>query len=342
MNMTDLKTLFYKRFSSVNKYLGAISTGLPISLLGYIHTDRISTISTCVSPDIKMLASKTEDFYITFTSTRTDKRRRYSILNPTGDDKISRFIAELKPENGGEILVDSSIPPSFDQNIPYTAAAIMSVINLQTKKQKPFELLDFLKDGHNAYQTVFNHKHGYATHIFGTGINPLPLPLSMHKILVIDTLNKSARLNNIGALFFKIQKIYPNIGSFSDLTEDMVNKLQLSDRDRLLSLHLIYENKLIYEGAKALKAVNLSDFSQIVNRSFLSQKKILPKSDSRVFVCDTLLKTAGVLCARVDNCGALAIVKDEYCNFAANQIRTVFLGRFGFSPVICVTDTHAL
>ncbi len=341
MNMTDLKTLFYKRYCAVPKKLISVSAGIPAAFLGYTHTSYMPAISTCLSPSVTMLASKTEDFNVTFASTLTDQRRRYSVIHPAQNDIIARFISLTKPEIGCEILADCSIPPSFDAHIPYAAAALMS-LEKSLNTPLPGGIEAFYKNECNAYRTIYSHLHGCATCILPTGSENLALPLLSHKILLAGVNKKSRGFTqkSIERLFYKIQKTYPHISSFSDICGKMPEKLRLDTKESALIQHLIYECSLIESGKNALKNADLDGFLQTINKSFISQKQVFLKSDARIFLCDTLLKSGKVLCARISDAGVIAIVSDKYCDCAVNDMGAAFLSEFGYEPSICITETH--
>lgn len=348
MNATELKTHFYKRFAGEHGRVVMSEAGLSSSLLGYICTDRMPSISCAMSMSVRIIARKIGSRAVTVTSTSTDMCRAYSIDTSDERDRISSFLYHAREFgiNGAQLLCDNNIPYCFDPHTAYTAAAAKALFELSKKGKPRNEICAMLcarKNEINKYLSVFSSKKGYAVYTREGAARTLPLPMTGYKFLLINVKDVSAPVSvrTIEKAYNMLRELYPHISSFADVTPEMLDiaapRLK-SHEVRTCARHMSNECHRVRRGVRALTRCNLREFGEIMNESCMAQKRLCAYNDARVFLADELLTTEGIAGTRMCENGVLAIVSEDICDSVIRNLRFSYETEFGYPPVFCVAD----
>lgn len=348
MNSTELKAHFYKRFFGVSGKLVFERAGYPVSLLGYAMSDYTDCIGAGLSMGVSVMARSTGARDITITSTSTDLCKKYPVKSKNAKDRISVFLnrAAGYKLKGGEMLADNGILAAYNSDISYSAAVASAAFKISGIASPSVVKLTELLAGENeknAYLILFGSEKGYCARTRGYGAVKLPLPMTGYKFILASPNRRTLPMtsDSIKRAYRKIREIYPHISSFSELTEEMLlyaaPKINSKETERLVR-HLIEENLRINEAEAALSGCRIKKLAEIMSGSFYSQKRILPYDNSCVFLCDLMLKTDGIIGARICDGGVIAIADTEACSWAAKMIKTSFEREFSKAPLICVAD----
>lgn len=349
MNSTELKTHFYKRFNSEGSTLVFKQIGMPVSLMGRLNFDGMPSIACRLSMRIRVVGCKTAGNSITVTSTKTDMRRVYELNGADSRDRISHFIKRAKGLKlcGGDLLVDSTIPPVFDPHITYTAAVCSTIMELAGNDAPPAEIcaeMCALKDEYASYAAAFGADKGYSVYTDGLKYMRLPLPMTGYRFIIAAVKEPPGLLSgkNIIKTYNALKKLYPHITSFSDINDDMLttaSPLLKSYSAKTCARYLVSECERTKEAAAMLKICNIKKFADIMNSSFLAQKHLCTDNDPRVFLCDELYSKPGIIGARICERGIIAIAEEDVCDSAAASASADYEAEFGYPPVFCIADS---
>ena len=348
MNATELKSHFYKRFIGENGRVTLSEAGLPCSLLGYLSTDHMPSIGCALSMSVKIIARKIGSGTVVITSTETDMCRAYNIDNCDGRDRISVFLNRARDFNinGSQLLCDNAIPGCFDSNSAYTAAVAKALLDL-TKRGVPREetcaALCAQRDEMNEYLTTFSSRKGYGVYAQNGSVRELPLPMTGYKFLLLNSRKGEPPVNAklMSRTYMLIKELYPHITSFADISPEMLNiaapRLR-SKEVRLCAKHAADECRRVNSGIRALVRCDIKAFTELMCESYYSQKRLYARNDENVFLTDELLRTDGVLGARLCEHGIIAIVDEESCDEIIKSVKFAYEAEFGAPPVFCIAD----
>ena len=348
VNTSELKSHFYKRFMGENGRMTLSETGLPCSLLGYINTDHMPSIGCALSMSVKIIARKIGSGTVIITSTETDMCRAYHIDNCDGRDRISVFLNRARDFkiHGSEVLCDNGIPCCFDSNSAYTTAVAKALLELSTRgtpRDETGAALCAQRDELNEYLTAFASKKGYCVYAQNGSARDLPLPMTGYKFLLVNSRKGGAPVNSklISRAYMLIKELYPHITSFADMSPEMLEVAapRLRPKEvRLCAKHLSDECRRVSDGIHSLTRCDIKSFAELINASYYSQRRLYPNNNENVYLADELLRTDGVLCARLCEQGVIAIVDEESCDEIIKSVKFAAEAEFGMPPVFCVAD----
>ena len=348
VNTAELQLHFYKRFTGENGRVTLSETGLPCSLLGYINTDHMPAIGCALSMSVKIIARKIGSGTVVITSTETDMCRAYNIDNCDGRDRISVFLNRARgfDISGSQLLCDNGIPGCFNSNSAYTAAVAKALLELSKRGMQRSEACAALcaqRDELNEYLTAFASKRGYCVYAQNGSARDLPLPMTGYKFLLVRARQCAPLISTrlINRTYMLIKELYPHITSFADVSEQMLDIAapRLRSREvRLCAKHLSDECRRVSDGVRALVRCDIKAFSELMNESYYSQKRICPRNDETVFLADELHRTDGVIGARICEHGVIAVVDDGSCDEVIQSVKFACEAEFGAPPVFCIAD----
>ena len=348
MNTAELKSHFYKRFIGENGRVTLSEAGLPCALLGYTNTDHMPSIGCALSMSVRTIARKIGSGTVAITSTETDMCRSYTIDNCDGRDRISVFLNRARSFhiNGTQILFDNGIPGCFDLNSAYTSAIAKSLLELSQRGVPRAETCAALcaqRDEMNEYLTVFESQKGYSVYAQYGSARLLPMPMTGYKFLVINARQSrppvSTRL--INRTYMLMKELYPHITSFADVSPEMLDIAapRLRPKElRLCAKHMADECRRVSDGARALTRCDIRAFAELMSESYYSQKRICPRNDENIFLSDELLRTEGILGARMCEHGIIAIVDENKCDEVIKSVKFAYESEFGAPPIFCIAD----
>lgn len=351
MNLPELKNNFYKRLGPSDNFLYFTSNGFLCSLLGYDNIVSAPFIGCTLSMGIKMFARKLNGDMIIIQDNAKSKAISYkygtNISQYTGEPKetielLQRF--EGRHINGAEILFDCSIPEFLPYKDTLFLTLTQSVLKISNIESDPLEIACIAAGRENIspYMGMIYSKKGYCTHIYGRVPQNLPLPMSGYKILTAHcTESERSHSKEINYALEHIRRLYPHIGSISDITPEMLQaaKNSVKNKTALRYLyHLVNENERMAIASKALKRCDIQGLFTQMNLSQMSMERFWDLGSEHTFLARCSKNIDGIEAVRCWKNGIVAITRNDKIDHAITMIKCAFETHIGYQPTFCVCD----
>lgn len=351
MNLTDLKSSFYKRYSQSENFLYFASNGLLCTLLGHSNIYLTPSITCTLSMRVKMFARKIDGNIIRIEDTSGLKLFSYTLNTPPNlfhgkERTLANHLKSLTKYGikGAEILYDCSIPDFISPDEPF---AVTLTDLLMTVSKKEHDILTTARESAcendiTPYLGITAYQSGYCTLLSTGRPKNLPLPLTGYKILSAHCMkDENCHINEIKYAFRKVSRTFPHVMSVSEITEDMLKSCETEIKDKTAlryMYHLVTENKRIQNASNALKRCDVKTLFNEMNYSQCSMETYWDLGREKVYLVRLSQNLDGVKAVRAWKNGIVAIIEDDFVDYAASMIVNGFESRIGYKPSVCISE----
>lgn len=347
MNDTQLQQDFYKRYGISKNRVSFSKTGLLCNLIGDSQIKDFPFISCTLSMCIRTMGRRLDNKLVRLENTQTGTYDIYRLDElPNKGNEINKILKKFTSYTtfGAEILYDSTIPESFNNETAFNITLVNSLMKTIPKELNIRQKASFFGSEYfSEYVALLNSKKGWCTLVQGSRCEQLPFPLTGYKILMIRTRLKNSPQKSIDIKkeTDAIKRIYPHVVSVNDITEEMLSnpalKLNNSELNRIR--FLVLEREFVSIAKACLKACNTEKFADIMNRSEDCFRQLCANDEKARFTVDVLRDVGECICAKQQRDAVIAIVKEKSADNTVNLLRYSFSAAFGYEPSVCICDT---
>ncbi len=346
MNLTELKTDFYRRYSESASYLCFFRSGLLCSLLGDVDIPKSRSLNCSLSMCVQVCGRAVGGDIIKLEDSDSNNCRSHHLLSPfPAKNRTLQAISRLAPMgiSGAELLACSSIPDFFDSEREYRAAVVGAVLKINDMECENLPELCAGGENPSAYASLFANKKGWCTDTSGVTAERVPLPLTGFKLLSVQGRKKArSRSAEAAALLESVRAVYPHITSFSEVTREQVEVLRRFIKDKvqfMRLMHIVDENDRIDAAVEGLKRYGTDALFKVINASQQSLKRLWGLNREQLFMADKIMEYTGVKCARAWKNGIIAVVEEDRADRVIRALQFDYENKMGYTPFFCIADT---
>ncbi|MCC8160171.1 MAG: hypothetical protein LIO53_02460 [Oscillospiraceae bacterium] len=351
MNLPELKEDFYKRYSASDNFLHFVSNGLLCALLGHCGIEYAPSLTCALSMRVQMFARAMGGNIIKLQSTDTNKCLVYNfgdraeLFRGFDFDAVSLMhCLARRGAKGAQILYDCSIPEFLPRKEAFAVTLVQSLMRVSGIETDALETAALAARGSltDPYLATVSSRTGYCTLISSGEPKNFPLPLSGYKILSAHCTEKDKdRSKQIKYAFDQIRRVYPHIGTISEVTPEMFSGVKSSFKDKTAlryMYHLVNENARIKTACAALKRCDIKTLFTEMNTSQKSMERFWDLGREHLFLARESRSLDGVKAVRSWKNGIIAIVENDKIDYVLGMMRNDFENTIGYQPTFCISE----
>lgn len=320
--------------------------GLLCSLLGDVNIMKSRSLNCSLSMCVQAYGRAVNGDILRLEDSGSDMCFTHHLGNPfPAKNHTLAAISRIAHENvrGAELLAHSTIPNFLESEREYRAAVISTFLKIHDIECE--NLAEICAGGGNPspYASIFANKKGWCTDTSGTKAEPVPLPLTGYKIIIVQGRKKARRrYAEAAALLNSARSVYPHITSFAEVTRERAEVLRrfIKDKAQFMRLmHIVDENERIDGAVEGLKRYKTDVLFNAVNASHESMRRLWGLTAEQIFMAERIMEYRGVKCARAWKNGIMAIAGEDDTDRVINALKFEFENKMGYKPYFCVADT---
>ena len=336
MNISVLKSDFYKRFDTSDNFLVTQKCGMLCTLLGFCDIRGAMSLTATLSMGVNGVCRKLSGDVIQITNNDSGDLLRYY----TKDFELGTSLS------GAQILLDNSIPdylPSLAETKICTLKCIMRLNHISDFDKVVAASMCCGEENIKPYLALLEARHGYGVVSHKLNTSPVPLPMSGYKYICVqfDTPPKQPDIKEAEKMLDLLSQRYPHVSTFSDLDDEVLRYAitVTNNKETIRRLaYLVNETKRISCAVTVLKSMHIRDLFEIINESAMEYEQLWG-ADKNIRallafsrVCD------GVRAARPFHNGIICIADEHMVDHVAHSFKEQLRYYFKSNIRFCISD----
>lgn len=319
MDITTLKSDFYKRFDTSDNMLITQKSGILCTLLGFCDIRGSTALSAPLSMGVTGVCRRLDGGAVKITDTSNGDVMTYYLSNfPLGQNFC-----------GAQLLLDNAVPGYIDSTAAMRTCAIKCIMRVNGIDE--FDKISACavscgKGNIKPYLALLEAKRGYAVFSHKLNTSLVPLPMTGYKYVLIQFSDKKFRTSSkdVERALNIISNAFPHVTTFADLNSETLRYASsvLKSRKTVRRIsYLMNETKRISCAVTVLKSMHTEALFDIINESAREYTILWDSNKEISTLLDFAASCDGVMAARPFENGIVCIVDENM----SDHITSAFL-----------------